>query len=221
MTSPPLPDQSHRHLQSHASPVPPRCADDAQPNVKASHGETREEPMLHRAEMERKNEFDPYAMSREQMSYLGNTHDSSRYPTEHGDNVSNAHQVHPRQPVRRPPSASSPDVYGNTYDPTPAPAQARPQTHVPGRNTSLSRVSATSNGTVASRKSIFSTPGRDELERKKALVEADEGPFARAVSMQELNHARRVISGEVGRGGGQPEGESETKERRLCGCNVM
>jgi hypothetical protein len=96
------------------------------------------------------------------------------------------------------------------------------------RHISISATSNVSGGTATSKKSIFSTPGRDELERKKALVEADEGPFARVASVADLNASRRVISGEVGN-----ERESvrermgkkvEEKGGRICGmgaCNVM
>lgn len=82
------------------------------------------------------------------------------------------------------------------------------------------RVSAQSNlsgGTVASKRSIFNTPGRDELERKKALVEPDEGPFARATTVADLRERRRRIS----------EGTVEEKKKgKICGlgcsyCNVM
>lgn len=61
------------------------------------------------------------------------------------------------------------------------------------RHASSSARSNISGGTVASRHSVFSTPGRDELERKKALVEIDEGPFARAATVQDLNARRRQI----------------------------
>jgi len=69
-----------------------------------------------------------------------------------------------------------------------------PSTLDPTRHTSSSARSNISGGTVASRHSVFSTPGRDELERKKALVEIDEGPFARAVSVQDLDARRRQIN---------------------------
>jgi hypothetical protein len=64
-----------------------------------------------------------------------------------------------------------------------------------------------------SRYSVFSTPGRDELERKKALVEVDEGPFARAKSMMDLDEERRRVSS------GKKVG---LKEKSVCcGCVVM
>ena len=75
-----------------------------------------------------------------------------------------------------------------------------------------------------SKRSIFSIPGRDELERKKALVEADEGPFARAVSMQDLQARRRRVS--EGKGVSKKEEEMGVRTRGGCGigrgrCNVM
>ncbi|CAO2653170.1 Nn.00g025810.m01.CDS01 [Neocucurbitaria sp. VM-36] len=94
----------------------------------------------------------------------------------------------------------------------------------PSRHISLSAQSNVSGGTAVSKRSIFSIPGRDELERKKALVEADEGPFARAVSVQDLQARRRRIS--EGKGvGKEGEGMGE-RTRRGCGiggawCNVM
>jgi hypothetical protein len=96
-----------------------------------------------------------------------------------------------------------------------------PSTNI-ARQISVSAQSNVSGGTVASKRSIFSTPGRDELERKKALVEPDQGPFARAVSMGDLNERRRiVIGGPVGGDGGK----KEEKSRRFCGmelgCSVM
>ncbi|KAH7070490.1 hypothetical protein BKA63DRAFT_579086 [Paraphoma chrysanthemicola] len=79
-----------------------------------------------------------------------------------------------------------------------------------------SKVSALS---ATSKNSIFSTPGRDEMERKKALVEWDEGPFARAQSVMDLDEERRRISS-----GGGGEGGKGRKGRGLhvkCGCVVM
>ncbi|KAH8708563.1 hypothetical protein GQ44DRAFT_777080 [Phaeosphaeriaceae sp. PMI808] len=75
-------------------------------------------------------------------------------------------------------------------------------------------ISADSHDTVistGSRHSIFSTPGRDELERKKALVEADEGPFARAISMMDLRDERRWIS----------DGAVEERSGKKMGCGAM
>jgi hypothetical protein len=55
------------------------------------------------------------------------------------------------------------------------------------------------------------------LERKKALVEEDEGPFGRVTSVEGLEgERRRVGSGKVG--------EGELKKERGCGmgrCVVM
>jgi hypothetical protein len=96
-----------------------------------------------------------------------------------------------------------------------------PNTNI-ARQISVSAQSNVSGGTVASKRSIFSTPGRDELERKKALVEQDEGPFAKAVSMNDLTERRRVASGGPL---GDDEGKKEQKSRRFCGmevgCSVM
>ncbi|KAF1843062.1 uncharacterized protein K460DRAFT_407434 [Cucurbitaria berberidis CBS 394.84] len=101
----------------------------------------------------------------------------------------------------------------------------------PARHISLSAQSNVSGGTAGSKRSVFSTPGRDELERKKALVEADEGPFARAVSVQDLQERRRMVSGGKvegkGVGGVIEEGNGgEKSKKRICGigvgrCNVM
>jgi hypothetical protein len=98
------------------------------------------------------------------------------------------------------------------------------------RQISISEASQFSGGTVSSKRSVFSTPGRDELERKKALVEDDEGPFAKAVSMADLEERRRVVSEQ--RAGDdrraailEAEGSRKKKKGRACGlgvgCNVM
>ena len=87
----------------------------------------------------------------------------------------------------------------------------------PNRQTSASRRSETSGASVASRHTVFSTPGRDEMERKKPIVEEDEGPFGRVKSVKELEADRRKVSGrttdDVEKGDG----------KRLCGmrCAVM
>ncbi len=85
------------------------------------------------------------------------------------------------------------------------------------RHTSASRRSETSNTSVASRHSIFSTPGRDEMERKKPIIEEDEGPFAKATNMRDLEQRRRTVS-EATRESGGNEGR-----KRLCGlrCVIM
>ncbi|KAF2994352.1 hypothetical protein E8E13_000731 [Curvularia kusanoi] len=83
--------------------------------------------------------------------------------------------------------------------------------------TTTSRHSEVSGASVASKHSVFSTPGRDELERKKPIVEEDEGPFARAKSVQDLEQSRRRVS----------EGTKESVEKgdgkKMCGmkCAVM
>jgi hypothetical protein len=89
-----------------------------------------------------------------------------------------------------------------------------------GNRISVSGQSKLSAISAASKHSIFSTPGRDELERKKALVEVDEGPFARVQSMMDLDKERRRISS-----GGKLDQRTEKKERKglgmKCGCVVM
>jgi hypothetical protein len=87
----------------------------------------------------------------------------------------------------------------------------------PARHTSVSRRSEASGASVASKHSIFSTPGRDEMERKKPIVEEDEGPFAKATGMQDLEQRRRRVS-EVTK-----DGEEKSEKGRVCGmrCVVM
>jgi len=99
------------------------------------------------------------------------------------------------------------------------------------RHVSPSEGSCVSGGTATSKRSVFSTPGRDELERKKAIVETDDGPFAKAVSMADLNERRRVVSDEGAQGVPRSEDleaesmQKKKKEGRTCGmgvgCNVM
>ncbi|KAH7382214.1 hypothetical protein BKA66DRAFT_441799 [Pyrenochaeta sp. MPI-SDFR-AT-0127] len=86
----------------------------------------------------------------------------------------------------------------------------------PGKHISVSGQSNLSGGTIASKHSIFSTPGRDELERNKALVEPDQGPFSRATTMADLQERRRRIS----------EGTLKEQKGNWCqigcpNCNVM
>lgn len=101
------------------------------------------------------------------------------------------------------------------------PAQTDVPTIESNRHVSMSAHSNVSGGTVTSQRSVFSTPGRDELERKKAMVEPDEGPFGRAVSVQDLAQRRRIIIGEVG----DDEQRGKAKKGRSCGvvvgCDVM
>jgi hypothetical protein len=94
-------------------------------------------------------------------------------------------------------------------------AQGQKETE-PARHASVSRGSEASGASVASKHSIFSTPGRDEMERKKPIVEEDEGPFANAKSVRDLEQTRRRVSE------GTRDGE-EKGERRVCGmrCVVM
>lgn len=85
------------------------------------------------------------------------------------------------------------------------------------KRASVSGASHTTFLSTASKNSIFSTPGRDELEKKKALVELDEGPFARVQSMGDLNQERRKISS----GRKEEREEKEEKAGALCRCVVM
>jgi hypothetical protein len=103
------------------------------------------------------------------------------------------------------------------------------------RQVSISEVSHFSGGTVSSKRSVFSTPGRDELERKMALIHDDDGPFANAVSMADLDERRRVVSeqraGDDRRAAilevesSQKKKKKKKKKNRACklgvGCNVM
>lgn len=82
----------------------------------------------------------------------------------------------------------------------------------------------------------FSTPGRDEMERKKGatgIVDiGDEGPFGRATGMRELEERRRQIS--VGKRSSKGSNGEEKKEKEreqtakkkyqqrvMCRCIVM
>lgn len=143
-------------------------------------------------------------------------------------------QRHPSIPHR----ASPPHVHSSerTYKPRPniLTAQAKSREYhdhslpqpVPlhaGRHVSVSAQSNVSGGTVASRRSVFSTPGRDELERKKALVEVDEGPFARATSVKDLDRRRRrvsIVEGVEERGDWRKRGQGRSCGLRR-GCAVM
>ena len=123
------------------------------------------------------------------------------------------HLAPPQQAMESPPRKPVSEAAGNV-----------------ARHVSPSESSYVSGGTVTSKHSVFSTPGRDELERKKAVVETDDGPFAKAVSMTDLDARRRVVS-EEGAGGArtiedlEAEGKQKKKESRTCGlgigCNVM
>jgi hypothetical protein len=87
----------------------------------------------------------------------------------------------------------------------------------PNRRTTASRRSQASGASVASRHSVFSTPGRDEMERKKPIIEEDDGPFAKVKSVKELNVDRRKVSE------GTTDGVKKKDGRRLCGmrCAMM
>ena len=87
----------------------------------------------------------------------------------------------------------------------------------PVRRASVSRQSEASGASVASKHSVFSTPGRDEMERKKPIVEEDEGPFAKATSVADLEQRRRRVSE------GTKEGEEKDEKKGPGGmrCVVM
>ncbi|KAF2029353.1 hypothetical protein EK21DRAFT_113080 [Setomelanomma holmii] len=139
------------------------------------------------------------------------------------------------RPLRSPPTAppSHPDSTIPPHTTTPIPplsgaqhqAQPAPQLQsshprkpTPNHPANRMSISAWSKGSAlsaASKHSIFSTPGRDELERKKALVEVDGGPFARVQSMMDLDEERRRISS----GGGTEKGKSGFGIK--CGCVIM
>ena len=102
----------------------------------------------------------------------------------------------------------------------PAPVTQRARAPAPAPTVPLPRkpLSATSNisiHTAHSHRSVFSTLGRDELERKKACVEEDEGPFGAAKSVAELDEKKQSIKS--GKDGGEKGG--------MCGgracCDVM
>lgn len=127
--------------------------------------------------------------------------------------------------------------YEHDADPDPEPDAVAPLTASPPQSTfkkqrigpevSPSRPMTTTTSPVApplprhgsarSVASTFSTPGRDEMERKRGI--ADEGPFKGAMGLKELEETRRMVSG-GGRGEGDVNREKE-KEDGLCRCVVM
>jgi hypothetical protein len=144
-------------------------------------------------------------------------------------------------PNRTPPSQSLSESRPTSPNLTPPQAHAhyapQPLSRKPLSSTINSRISASGHSNInnrisvsghsnitalstASRNSVFSTPGRDELERKKALVEPDQGPFARVTSMADLDEERRRISGLKGIEKDEKEGR---RRMRICrvGCCVM
>lgn len=117
-------------------------------------------------------------------------------------------------------AGSDPAKHQTAAGPSSAPQNEAP-TQIdkqPTRQPAPSRRSETSGASVASKHSIFSTPGRDEMERKKPIVEEDEGPFAEAKSIQDLEQSRRKVSEGV-----KESGESDHEGKKLCGmkCAVM
>lgn len=105
---------------------------------------------------------------------------SDRNFKSHGRDMISAARIQERVPD---------STYAQTTPPVKSPSALDPRRHA-----STSARSNVSGGTVTSKHSVFSTPGRDELERKKATIEIDEGPFARAVSVQDLDARRRQVS---------------------------
>ncbi len=94
---------------------------------------------------------------------------------------------------------------------------------VPSRNASLSARSHLSTATAASHRTIFSTPGRDEMERKKTIVELDEGPFGRVTTVADLRKERNAIMGIKKK---DKKEKSATRKVHICGlglgrCSVM
>ncbi|KAH7402341.1 hypothetical protein DE146DRAFT_631571 [Phaeosphaeria sp. MPI-PUGE-AT-0046c] len=141
-----------------------------------------------------------------------------------------------KRPTPRPVSLPPP-LFSTNTPPTSPSCAAPPIPHKsprrpPSARLSISATSHITTASAASAHSIFSTPGRDELERKKALVEADDGPFGRAISVADLAAERRRVSGGTSkRKDGRREGEGghgeREKKRRGCmdcggvGCVVM
>ncbi|KAL5445643.1 hypothetical protein PMIN07_005301 [Paraphaeosphaeria minitans] len=79
-------------------------------------------------------------------------------------------------------------------------------------------------GSARSVASTFSTPGRDEMERKRGIVE--EGPFMNAMGVKELEERRRMVS--EGKGGvirveegGKKKRKAEDEKGGMCRCVVM
>lgn len=69
---------------------------------------------------------------------------------------------------------------------------------------------------VASFRTAFSTPGRDEMERKRGKVPTfagDDGPFGKANGMKDLEDRRRRVSDGIT--------QTKTKDRCGCGCVLM
>ncbi|RMZ66536.1 hypothetical protein GMOD_00001879 [Pyrenophora seminiperda CCB06] len=210
-TSPPLPDRSpSRNVHSQVGTVPLKCADDPHLVMQGSQEGLGDEDVMRQSEVDGQVQLHSHAMSLED-GFVSPDYDlSEKSATAARAESSYVNHSYPLQP-RRPPPAPPVDMYGVMNDPTPVSSLAP----VPGDNMSQSYVSATSNRTATSNRSVFRIPGRDELERKKAYVEADEGPFAGAITMAHLNQERRVISGESERNA------RTEKEKILCGCSVM
>ena len=117
--------------------------------------------------------------------------------------------------------------YSDLDNITPIPPLFSPKPTLPRQSSAASSASNTT----------FSTPGRDEMERKRAHVKAgDEGVFGGVKGMKELAAKRRQISDGTGKSvsqrfeevGGKKKGEDgkkkETGERGhggLCKCEVM
>ncbi|EUC45363.1 hypothetical protein COCMIDRAFT_26478 [Bipolaris oryzae ATCC 44560] len=132
------------------------------------------------------------------------TQDPSKVAPKH------SHSHRPLHVIQQQPNQPSAPVPAIKRARAPGPAPTIPLPRKP-----LSATSNISIHTARSHRSVFSTLGRDELERKKAVVEEDEGPFGAVGSVAELDGARRSVSS--GKDGGEKGG--------MCGgkgcCGVM
>ncbi|KAL6704116.1 hypothetical protein ACN47E_008779 [Coniothyrium glycines] len=112
----------------------------------------------------------------------------------------------------------------------PANSRASSSRHVPHRPTRSHRKisrhmssGARSNDSAVTSRSVFSTPGRDEMERKKVSVEPDQGPFGRVLSIQELEAQRRNVAVKhrdegLSTDGGNAVKVAKKKGSRCCTC---
>ena len=143
---------------------------------------------------------------------------SQVYDLTPGAQQTSAFPFHPEPPSPKVPAYRAPQFLTYTHPPQVSYSLPRRKSLPPltGRHASVSGRSNVSAGTLASQRSIFSTLGRDELERKKAIVEVDEGPFGRATTMANLREERDKVS----------KRKSSTRKVNLCGlgsvqCQVM
>ncbi|OAG11952.1 uncharacterized protein CC84DRAFT_1254315 [Paraphaeosphaeria sporulosa] len=111
----------------------------------------------------------------------------------------------PPQPLwKKQPQCVGPDV----------PSPSRPLTAA----TSPQKPQLPRHGSARSVASTFSTPGRDEMERKRGI--ADEGPFKGAMGVQELAERRRMVS-EGKRAEENSQKGNERGKGGMCRCVVM